>query len=123
MKTTLYIFLLFFSISTFAQDPMLQKPDISLDEKAKALTVEYNKQLGLTSDQIGLFDIKVEEFLIRREKIENTLQGKEKLRALYALQEQETIEMQNILTQPQMDVYKKVRPEIQPLEVVKKEKK
>lgn len=123
MKTTLYIILLFFSISTFAQDPMLQKPDISLDEKAKALTVEYNKQLGLTSDQIGLFDIKVEEFLIRREKIENTLQGKEKLRALYALQEQETIEMQNILTQPQMDVYKKVRPEIQPLEVVKKEKK
>ena len=123
MKTTLYIFLLFFSINVFAQDPMLQKPDMSLDEKAKALTVEYNKQLGLTSDQIGLFDIKVEEFLIRREKIENTLQGKEKLRALYALQEQETVEMQNILTQPQLDVYKRVRTDIQPLDVVKMDKK
>lgn len=123
MKTTLYVFLLFFTTHLFAQDPMLQKPDMSLDEKAKALTVEYNKHLGLNGEQIGLFDIKVEEFLIRREKIENTLQGKEKLRALYALQEQETVEMQNILTQPQLDVYKKVRTDIQPLDVVKVDKK
>ena len=123
MKFTLYIYLLFFSINILAQDPMLQKPDVSLDAKAKDLTVQYNKHLGLTIDQIGLFDIKVEEFLIRREKIENTFEGREKLELLYTLQLQETIEMQNILTQLQMDVYKRVRPEIQPLEVVKTDKK
>ena len=118
MKTILYTLIFLFSINAMAQDPMLQNPDRFLDEKAKAFTVAYNKHLALTSDQLALFDIKIEEFLIRREKIEKTLKGEEKLKALYALQKQETLEMQDILTRPQLPVYKKVKPEIQPLEVV-----
>ncbi|PNQ73093.1 hypothetical protein C1T31_08875 [Hanstruepera neustonica] len=105
------------------QDPMLQKPDLALDEQAKTLTKEYDAQLGLTSDQLVPFEIKVEEFLIRKEKIENRLEGREKLEALAVLREQEYVEMQNILTQPQLNVYKRIRPSIQPLDVVEKPKK
>lgn len=118
MKAITYLLVLLFSTSLLAQDPMLQKPNESLDEMAKELTFEYNKHLGLNGEQIGLFEIKVEEFLIRRHKIEKQLDGREKLRALYTLQEQETKEMANVLTRPQMDVYIKVKPDIQPLELV-----
>ena len=43
-----------------------------------------------------LFPQKVEEFLRRRYKIENEISGKEKLKFLYQLQQEETTEMNDI---------------------------
>ena len=61
---------------------------------------------------------KIEEFKIKREKIEKQYKGKEKLDMLYKLQAQETGEMRNILTQPQFRLYEEIKPKYQPLEVV-----
>ncbi|MBR9913779.1 MAG: hypothetical protein GYB32_02960 [Algicola sp.] len=101
-----------------AQDPMLQNNDESLEDIALRITRYYNDELALTQKQFMLFQKKVEEYLIRREKIEKTLEGKEKLNALFNMQQVETREMNDILTQPQMDMYRKVKPKIQPLDKV-----
>lgn len=121
MKTFFQMLVLFISFSAFSQDPYLQKPDPEATKEAKKLTDRYNLELALTGEQQLLFQQKVAEFLIRREKVEENLNGKEKLDFLFQLQEQETAEMADILTRPQLQVYKQVRTDIQPLEVVNKE--
>ena len=119
MKTFISVFLLMFiSVSAFSQDPFLQKSNADAEKKAIELTNQYNLELALTGKQKLLFQQKVEEFLIRRQKAEKNLSGKNKLDFLYQLKEQETAEMGDILTRPQLEVYKQVRPDIQPLEVV-----
>ena len=60
--------------------------------------------------------------MIRRYKIEAEFSGEKKLDLLYQLQQLETDDMQDILTHQQLQVYKKIKPEIQPLETVKKDK-
>ncbi|MFD2550893.1 hypothetical protein ACFSQP_03595 [Bizionia sediminis] len=121
MKTILFLITCVITMNVFSQDPMLQKNNLKLDEQAKALTRAYSKELALSGEQIGMFENKVEEFLIRAEKIKATYQGRQKLRMLYALQTRETAEMDNILTQPQWELYKKIKPELQPLVQVKTE--
>lgn len=118
MKNYVIILLLISTFKGFAQDPFFQKSNKKLEDRAAKITNEYNRELALSGDQILLFQQKVEEFLIRRNKIEKQYKGKEKLDLLLALQLQETAEMHNILTRLQMDVYKRVKPQIQPLEVV-----
>ena len=109
----------FLIISTmYAQDPMLQKDHPNLEKQAYEITREYNEQLALDGDQVILFQKKVEEFLIRRQDIEKTLEGKEKLTALLNMQIRETGEMKDILTRNQLMVYEKIKPEIQPLDTV-----
>ena len=98
-----------------AQDPILQKDHPNLEKEAFAITRQYNQELALDGKQIILFQKKVEEFLIRREDIKKRYSGKRELDALMNMQTQETLEMMNILTQPQMDLYKKIKPNIQPL--------
>lgn len=105
-----------------AQDPMLQFNNEKLEEVAYDVTTAYNKHLGLDGRQVTLFQKKVEEFLIREEKIHQRYSGKEKLDLIAELRKAETMEMQNILTQPQMTVYKKWKPTIQPLAIVKADK-
>lgn len=122
MKRYTTLLLVFMTTTLFAQDPYLQQPDPELDKQAKELTIEYDQKLGLTADQALRFEIKVEEFLIRAKKIRNELTGKEKLDALALLQVREMQEMGDILTQPQLDLYKKIRPTLQPLDVVEKDK-
>ena len=123
MKRLLYITLFLVTTVAFAQDPYLQKSDEELEKIARDLTFEYNKQLALDSKQVPLFEKKVEEFLIREEKIRRSLKGKPMLDAMVKLRLQETGEMANILTQPQLDLYKRVKAELQPLDVVDVEKK
>ena len=123
MKRLLYITLFLVTTVAFAQDPYLQKSDEELEKIARDLTFEYNKQLALDSKQVPLFEKKVEEFLIREENIRRTLKGKPMLDAMVKLRLQETGEMANILTQPQLDLYKRVKAELQPLDVVDVEKK
>lgn len=121
MKKLLGILIFLISFSAFSQDPFLQKSSAQAKKQATEITDRYIQKLGLTGEQQLLFQQKVEEFLIRRYKIEAELSGKEKLNLLYQLQHEETAEMNDILTRPQLEVYKQVKPEIQPLERVLKE--
>ncbi|WP_417237994.1 hypothetical protein [Bizionia sp.] len=123
MKTLTVLLTFFISINLWAQDPLLQKNNPALDKQAKELTQTYSKELALNGEQIGMFENKVEEFLIRKEKIEREFEGREKLNMLYTLKTREIAEMDNILTRPQLELYKKIRPTIQPLEQLEEDKK
>lgn len=122
MKTLTALLTFFISINLWAQDPLLQKNNPALDKQAKELTQTYSKELALNGEQIGMFENKVEEFLIRKEKIEREFEGREKLNMLYTLKTREIAEMDNILTRPQLELYKKIRPTIQPLEQLEEDK-
>lgn len=121
MKKIFLLSFLFITISAFSQDPYLQKSNLKAEKEAKEITNKYIPELGLTAEQSLLFEQKIQEFLIRRYKIENELSGKEKLNLLYELQKTETAEINDILTRPQLEVYKQVKPMIQPLEQIQRE--
>ncbi|MBO6880274.1 hypothetical protein [Winogradskyella sp.] len=118
MKTLIYILALAFTIQLSAQDPIMQKDSEALESVATSITKKYDDQLGLDGKQFTLFQKKIEEFLIREEKLHETYTGKEKLDMIYNLRKAETMEMRNILTQPQFDLYRRIKPQIQPLAVV-----
>ncbi|SHH59760.1 hypothetical protein [Winogradskyella jejuensis] len=123
MKKIIYTLILsLFVAQGFAQDPLLQRNNETLDEIATKITRTYDDKLSLEGEQFMLFQKKVEEFLIREEKIHNNYSGKQKLDLINELRKAETMEMRNVLTQIQFDVYKRIKPEIQPLAVVKTEK-
>ncbi len=122
MKNIIIIIsLLLFSLNGLAQDTFFQQSNDRAKNEAFKITNEYNRELALTGEQQLLFQKKVEEFLIRRYKIEAQFSGKEKLDLLLKMQLVETGEMNDILTRPQLAVYKRIKPDIQPLEVVKSE--
>ena len=117
MKTLLYILAFAFTIHLSAQDPMLQKPDESMDAIATTITKKYDDQLGLDGEQFIPFQKVVEEYLIREENIHQKFKGEEKLDMIYNLRKAETMEMRNILTQPQFDLYRRIKPQIQPIAI------
>lgn len=122
MKTLLSIIFITFSTLGFSQDPIIQNNSESLEAVATSITDNYNDKLALDAKQFVLFKKKVEEFLIREEKIHNTYKGEEKLNMLYKLRKAETLEMRNILTKPQFNLYKRLKTQIQPLAVIDTEK-
>lgn len=122
MKNIIFTLLFLINISAFSQDPFLQNSNPQAEEEAVKITNLYIPELALSGNQQLLFQQKIEEFLIRRYKIEAEFEGKEKLNMLYQLQQEETNEMKDIITRPQLEVYKKVKPKIQPLETVGKVK-
>ncbi|GAB4164171.1 MAG: hypothetical protein Tsb0033_25280 [Winogradskyella sp.] len=101
-----------------AQDPIIQENNETLENVAISITERYNDELALDAKQYILFQKKVEEFLIREEKIHDKFKGKEKLNKLYKLRKAESLEMRNILTQQQFNLYKRLKPQIQPLAIV-----
>ncbi|MDN3493698.1 hypothetical protein [Winogradskyella bathintestinalis] len=118
MKTTLFIITFLFTFHLSAQDPILQNRDKALEAVATKITTTYDDQLGLDGKQFTLFEKKVEEYLIREEKIHEEFNGEDKLSKLYKLRKAETMEMRNILTQPQFDLYKRIKSQLQPLAVI-----
>ena len=147
MKKILTIIAFFITTSIFAQDTFTQKHseqahedqkidrmlseleqaenrmeelNEKLDKRATEIAKAYDKQLEMTTKQFILFEKKVEEFLITRNKIENNFTGKNKLAKLYNMQREETAEMADILTSIQLDVYKQIKDDIQPLETINK---
>ena len=124
MKYLMSIIITFCAIQIgLAQDPILQEDNETLEDIAFNITETYNKELGLTGKQVILFQKKVEEYLIREERIHQSLTGTTKLNRLHKLRELETLEMGDILTRPQLNLYKKLKPQIQPLAVVDTENK
>lgn len=120
-KFKILLFILVFSTSStmFGQDPYLQKDKNSAEKQANELTRAYQAELGMTVEQAVLFQKKAEEFVLRRnEIISRDFTTKEKLGLLKRLSKQETAEMANILTLPQVRQYKKLKKDIQPIQVV-----
>ena len=101
-----------------AQDVYTQENTEIYEVEATRITQDYNKQLSLGGMQFALFTKKVQEFLIKRDKIEEGYTGKDKLDMLYRMQKRETLEMKDILTRPQFKVYRRIKSDIQPIAVV-----
>ncbi|MDN3723487.1 hypothetical protein QRD02_03760 [Aequorivita sp. SDUM287046] len=118
MKHLISFLLFFIALNTYSQDPYLQNSSWDVEQEAEKLTESYNEDLVLTTEQRLLFQQKVTEFLIRKHQIQASITGKEMLDELYKLKVQETAEMGDILTRPQLSLYKKIRPKIQPLETI-----
>ncbi len=121
MKKLLTALVFLVSLCVYSQDPFFQKSDPEAEKEAIKISNQYNAELSLTAKQLLLMQQKIEEFLIKRKKIESEFTGREKLDLLYQLQQEETAEMNDILTQPQLKLYKEIKPTIQPLETIKKE--
>lgn len=117
MRTILFITIFILSTTlgraqtTFGLTPDNEK----IEDKAKELTKKYNEQLALRAKEYLLFQKKIEEYLYLAEAIKENYKGTEMLDRLYILQEEEIGEMHNILTRIQWNLYKEIRPEIQPL--------
>lgn len=122
MRTLITICFISISIIGFSQDPVMQKNNESLETIATSITDKYDDKLALDAKQFMLFQKKVEEFLIREENIHANYKGEEKLDRLYKLRKAESLEIRNILTKPQFTLYKRMKPQIQPLAVVDTEK-
>jgi hypothetical protein len=118
MKPILIVLSVFLTISISAQDPILQKSEESLEVISQNIAKAYDNQIGLDGKQFILFQKKIEEYLIREEKIHKSYSGKKKLDMITKLRAAETMEMRNILTKPQFELYTKLKPEIQPIAIV-----
>ncbi len=119
MRTCIIISFLLLAFKGLAQDTFFQESNPVAKEQAIEITNKYIPELGLTGKQQVLFQKKVEKFQIKRMKVEKEFSGKAKLDMLYKLQKEETVEMNDILTRPQLEVYKNIKPTIQPLETLK----
>ncbi len=117
MKTILLSLLVLFTVQSFGQEPCSDPTNRMLDTRAEKLAVEYHKELYLSCPQIGLFETKIEEFIFKRDRIEDSLIGRPRLEAMYKLCIQETTEMQYILTHNQLKTYAKVKSGLQPLNI------
>jgi len=121
MVKIITIFVLFFSVAAVAQDEYAQNNTKAFEAEAKEITTKYNKQLLLATEQIYPFQKKVQEFLVRKSEIDKNSSGKESIDLIYGLQQTETAEMGALLTEPQLELYKKMKPKVQPLDGRKKE--
>ena len=95
MKYLVSLILCLLALQINAQDPYLQNDHEALEDIAKKITMRYNKELALNGKQPLLFQLRVTE----------------------------TGEMANILTRQQLNLYKRIKPSIQPLQVVKAKSK
>jgi hypothetical protein len=119
IRITLLFLLLSLTFNHAQQYPPITDGSLKIEAKADSIADAYDRELSMTAKQKALFKLKVEDYLIRRQKIESKYEGRKELTALVELQVQETLDMNDILTRIQMKVYKRIKPEIQPLKMVK----
>lgn len=92
------------------------------EAKANKIVLQFDDELSLTEKQELLFQTKQAEFIAVNESILNSQRTRKEINGmLLALYQEQANEMKEILTQPQYDVYKKVRNKIDPLIVILKE--
>ena len=116
IKTITVAFLVMVSSMAVAQNPISQKTHNDLEAKAVTITKQYDEQLGLTAKQQMLFKIKVGEYLIKEQKIrQSDWSVKQKFRALRKNAKNETADMGDILTRIQYRMYKRIKPQYQPI--------
>ncbi|MBV7268110.1 hypothetical protein [Winogradskyella luteola] len=122
MKTLILALALLFTIQLSGQDPIMQKDHDALENVATKITKAYDDQIGLDGSQFVPFQKIVEEYLIREETIHKNFKGRQKLDLLYNLRKAESMEIRNVLTQPQFNLYKTIKPQIQPLAKINSKK-
>ncbi|WP_299228250.1 hypothetical protein [uncultured Psychroserpens sp.] len=118
---TIFLTLLFtlgLTLSHAQPYPPVRDGSSEIEAKTDKIADTYDAKLAMTAKQKVLFKLKVEDYLIKRQNIEEKYDGRDELNALFNLQIQETADMNDILTRIQMQVYKKVKPEIQPLKII-----
>jgi len=121
MKTLITLFTFFITSYTFAQYPQATSDNGNTTYQAEQLTDKYNRQLALTGIQIPLFKEVVEKYILLANEAKDQYEGKEELDMLLELQARETLQMNDILTQPQYRLYKKLKYDYQPLKIVEPE--
>lgn len=119
MKKSFTLIVLFFTTLAFAQYPDDSYETKKIRKAAEKIAKAYDAQLGLDGDQYPIFLDKVEDYLVLSEKAKKDLDGIEELNALTKLMVKESLEMKDLLTRIQYQVYKKVRQDIQPLKALK----
>ena len=119
MKQLLIAIFFLSTIFSYGQNNVYQDSDDSAEKKAKDLAYKYDKQLGLTEKQLLSMEKKIEEFLIKEMKIrESKMTVENKIIALKQNWANESADMTDILTQPQFDLYKKLKVDYQPIDGV-----
>ncbi|RZT00059.1 hypothetical protein [Aquimarina brevivitae] len=116
-----YIVLLFLitSMTSFGQNTIYQDSDPKLAKEAKDLAYKYDKQLGLTEKQLLTMEKKIEEYLIKEKKIRNSnLSIENKILAIKQNWADESADMSDLLTRPQLQLYEQLKTEYQPIEPV-----
>ena len=120
MKTIVTFLLILTTTFSFAQFPKPNPTSERVKAMAEGLTKSYNQELGLNGVQYPLFKGIVEKYIIQAEEVKEKLEGREELDMLVELQTRETLEMNDLLTQPQYRLYKKLKFDLQPLKTVEK---
>ena len=105
MKSIITILLIITYTFCYAQFPKTTATSDRVKAEAEILTDAYNDQLALTGIQIPLFKGVVEKYIMKSEEVIEQLDGREELDMLVELQARETLEMNDILTQPQYRLY------------------
>lgn len=119
MKKLLIAVFFLSTMLSFGQNTVYQDSNANAEKKAKDLAYKYDKQLGLTEKQLLSMEKKIEEFLIKEMKIrESKMSVENKIMALKQNWATESADMTDILTQPQFDLYKKLKVDYQPIDGV-----
>ena len=119
MKYVLLMAFCLLTVSAFAQDPYLQESTVASQYISEEITKQYSGKLGMHANQTTRFRNKIEEFVLRKQKIESlAMPLRDKLDLLQQLSDQETAEMVNILTRPQLRKYRRLKKKIQPVQLV-----
>lgn len=120
MKNLLFSVVLITAFTfTSAQEELLTTVTPEQEKAAEELAMKFDDELSLTEMQLIKFQDKIETYTAYRDRILNAEYSLEKknrlLRAYYV---EESREMGDILTRPQLFKYRKVRSELQPLYIL-----
>ncbi len=120
MKINVTILMMFCITLATAQNPYTQKSNnLKIKQRAKQLSKQYDRELGMTEDQLLRFEIKVEEHLINETKIRKSNQAVEnKILALKNNLNKETLSMGDILTRTQYQRYKEIKSRYQSIDSI-----
>ncbi|QCW99960.1 hypothetical protein FGM00_07550 [Aggregatimonas sangjinii] len=119
MKYIFWIAIALCSFQAMGQDPYLQNSTQESEYISEEITKQYRGKMGMPVDQTTRFMNKIEEFVLRKQKIDAMdVPVSEKLDLLQQLSDQETAEMANILTRRQLRKYRRLKKKIQPVQVV-----
>ncbi|PNQ73091.1 hypothetical protein C1T31_08865 [Hanstruepera neustonica] len=91
--------------------------EVPITNEAKDLAQAYNSALALSDDQYFVFEMKIQDFLNRRNYMQETMNGRALLEALYEVRNQEIMEMQQFLNVNQLDAYVKLKQRLQPIRI------
>ncbi|WP_123912648.1 hypothetical protein [Hanstruepera neustonica] len=119
MKTILITLITILSFQSFGQERsfMFIPMEVPITNEAKDLAQAYNSALALSDDQYFVFEMKIQDFLNRRNYMQETMNGRALLEALYEVRNQEIMEMQQFLNVNQLDAYVKLKQRLQPIRI------